>query len=117
MPSTFPCPACGAPNEPEAGQARMTCSYCGANLTIPASVRRAAPPKVEIKPPKAAPAPSLEKEAPDLLRKAEPIVTKAWNTYAAWTWIRRALPTCLVIVLIGLCVCAALTALPFFLNR
>ena len=117
MTDTFPCPACGAPNNPEAGRTQMACSYCGANLTVPAHLRTAAPPKVEIKPPKAAPAPLQEIDASEILRQAQPVATKAWNAYASWTWIRRALPACLVIVLIGLCACAALTALPFFLNR
>ena len=117
MTDTFPCPACGAPNNPEAGRTQMACSYCGANLTIPAALRTAAPPKVEKMPERAAPIPSLEKEAPDLLRRAQPIAIRAWNAFAVWTWIRRALPTCLVILLIVLCACVALTVLPFFLNR
>ena len=112
----FPCPACGAPNEPEAGRAQMACSYCGANLTIPAALRTSAPPKVEIKPTKAAPTPRQEIDASELLRQAQPVVTKAWNTYAWWTWIRRALPACLVILAIGLCVCIILGASPFILN-
>ena len=116
MTETFPCPACGAPNVPKVGATQMACSYCGANLAIPESLRTAAIPKVERPPAMSAPAPSLEKEAPDLLRKAEPIITKAWNTYAAWTWIRRALPTCLIVALVGLCICVVLGALPFILN-
>ena len=111
------CPACGGPNEPVAGVAQMACTYCGANLTIPASMRRAAPPKVERPPAMAAPPPRIEEAAPDLLRKAEPVVTKAWNAYAYWTWIRRALPACLVVVVIGICTCVILSALPFIMNR
>lgn len=120
MTNSFPCPACGAPNEPEAGRTQMSCSYCGANLTIPAELRRSAPPKVDRPPASAAtaaPAPRLEEEASEILRNAQPIATKAWNVYASWTWIRRVLPTCLVVVLIGLCVCGALTVLSFILNR
>jgi hypothetical protein len=117
MSDTFPCPACGAPNEPEAGAAQMTCSYCGANLTIPAEMRRAAPPKAEKTLPKATPIPRQEVDASEILRQAQPVAAKAWNAYASWMWIRRVLPTCLVILLIGLCVCAALTVLPFILNR
>jgi uncharacterized Zn finger protein (UPF0148 family) len=113
----FPCPACGAPNNPEAGRAQMACSYCGASLTIPAEMRRAAPPQAEKTPARAAPAPRQEVDASEILRQAQPVVTKAWNAYASWTWIRRALPACLIIVLIGLCACATLTALLFFLNR
>ncbi len=118
MTDTFPCTACGAPNVPEAGRAQMACSFCGANLTIPASMRRDAPPKAE-RPP-AIPAPRQEVDtseiASEILRQAQPVVTKAWNTFAWWMWIRRALPACLVIVLIGVCLCAALTILPFFFN-
>ena len=117
MADTFPCIACGAPNVPKAGAAQMTCSYCGANLTIPAELRKSAPPRVEKTPAMAAPAPRPEVEASELLRQAQPVVTQAWNTFAWWMWIRRALPTCLVIVLIGICVCVALSALPFILNR
>ena len=117
MTKAFPCPACGAPNEPEAGRPQMACSYCGANLTIPAELRRAAIPKVEKAPSKTASAPSLENEAPELLRKVQPVAVKAWNAYAYWTWIRRALPTCLIILLVLLCVCVILGALPFILNR
>ena len=117
MPATFPCPACGGPNEPEAGRAQMACSYCGANLTIPAELRKSAPPRVEKTPTMAAPVPRPEIDASELLRQAQPVATKAWNAFAWWTWIRRALPACLVVVLIGLCACAALTALPFILNR
>ena len=117
MTDTFPCPACGAPNEPEAERAQMACYYCGANLTIPAEMRRAAPPKVESMPKKAAPAASPEIDASDFLRKAQPVAVKAWNAYAIWTWVRRALPACLVIALIGVCACSLLFALPFFLRR
>ncbi|GIK10048.1 MAG: hypothetical protein JETCAE02_19990 [Anaerolineaceae bacterium] len=117
MTDTFPCPACGAPNEPEAGRAQMTCSYCGANLTIPASMRRDAPPKAEKTPKVDAPAPRQEMDASELLRQAQPVVTKAWNAFALWTWVRRALPACLVAALIALCACVILGALPFITNR
>ena len=117
MTETFPCPACGAPNGPEVGATQMACSYCGANLAIPESLRTAAIPKAEKTFAKAAPAPRLEDDASELLQKAQPVATKAWNAYASWTWIRRALPACLIIALIGLCACAALTVLPFILNR
>ena len=116
MTDTIPCPACGAPNVPEAGRAQMACSYCGANLTIPASMRKAAPPKVEKTPPMAAPPPTPEADVSEVLRQAQPVLTQAWNTFAWWTWIRRALPTCLVIILVAICSCAAITTLPFILN-
>jgi len=117
MTDTFPCPACGAPNEPEAGRAQIACSYCGANLTIPASLRREAAPKAEKTPERAAPTPRQEIDASELLRQAQPVVTKAWNAFAWWTWVRRALPTCLVIVLIGICACVVVSALPFITHR
>lgn len=113
MTQTFPCTACGGPNEPEAGLTRMACSYCGANLTIPESLRTKAKPTAASMPPKQRPAPSLEKDAPDLLRKAQPYAVKAWNSYVYWTWLRRLFPACLTILVIGFFVCAALGALPF----
>ncbi len=117
MTDPFICPACGGPNEPVAGAAQMACTYCGANLTISTSMRRAAMPKVESIPARAVPASRLEEEAPEMLRKAQPILAQAWSTYAIWTWIRRVLPTCFVILLIGLCACGLLTVLPYFLRR
>ncbi len=35
----FKCPECGAPLEPEAGTLTMKCSYCGATVIIPESLR------------------------------------------------------------------------------
>ena len=112
MTQSFNCTACGAPNEPEAGAIRMACSYCGANLTIPENLRTKAMPKVEKIPSKAKPVISAEIDTSDLLRKAEPIAIKAWNMYAAWTWLRWLLPTCLTLLVIGCIACAALGALP-----
>ncbi|GAB1472446.1 hypothetical protein MASR2M66_33240 [Chloroflexota bacterium] len=110
MTSTFSCPACGAPNEPQAGGTYMACAYCSANLTIPAELRMKKPtPSVEFNPLKAAQVPSLRNEAPDLLRKAEPVLVKAWNTYAAWTWLRWLFPTCLLLFILG---CVALGIIP-----
>lgn len=120
MTDTFPCSACGAPNRPEAGATQMACTYCGANLTIPASMRSAAPPKVEKAFERAAPAPRPEVDtseiASEILRQAQPVAAKAWNAYAYWTWIRRALPACFVVMLIGMCLCVGLAILPIFLN-
>ena len=112
MEQTFPCTVCGAPNEAEAGAVRMACAYCGSNLTIPKNLRTKAKPAT-ITPPKAKPAIHLEAEAPDLIRKAQPIAIKAWNLYAAWTWMRWLLPTCLTLFVIGIILCVALGALPF----
>ncbi len=116
MTQTFHCTACGGPNELIPGFNRMTCNYCGANLTIPEDMRIAAKPSAEIKPPKARPAPSLEKDAPELLRKAQPFAIKAWNAYAYWSWLRWLAPTCLTILVIGFFGCLALGAIPFVLR-
>lgn len=91
----------------------MACTYCGANLTIPANLRISAKLSVQIKPPKAKPTPSLENDAPELLRKAQPFAIKAWNTYVYWTWLRWLIPTCLSVFVIGFFICLALGALPF----
>ena len=113
MTQTFSCSACGGPNEPIAGQSHISCSYCGANLTIPEVLRAKAKPTAKSTPPKQRPTPSLEKEAPDLLRKAQPVVVKAWNSYVYWTWLRRLIPACLTMLVISFFVCAAFGALPF----
>ena len=113
MTDTFPCTACGGPNEAVPGASQMACTYCGANLSIPKELRVPAKPKpaAKIQALPAKPTPSFEKEAPDLLRKAQPIAIKAWNSYVYWTWLRRLLPTCLTIVVIGVLACVALGAL------
>ncbi len=113
MTQSFNCTSCGAPNEPEAGAIRMACSYCGTNLTIPETLRTKAQSKVERIPSKTKPVSVMEIDAPDLLRKAQPVVVKAWNMYAYWTWLRWIIPTCLTILVIGFFACAALGALPF----
>jgi hypothetical protein len=114
MTETFPCPACGAPNEPEPGATRMTCAYCLTNLTIPVELQKPPVFKVGIPPAKIAPTGNFQEEASDLLRKAQPVATKAWNAFAYWSWIRRVLPGCLVIIVIGICLCAILGVWPFF---
>lgn len=116
MTQSFNCASCGAPNEPEAGSSRMTCSYCGANLTIPEHLRTKAMPKVEKSPSQVKPIIGAEIDAPDLLRKAEPIAVKAWNMYAYWTWLRWLLPTCLTLFVVGCIACVALGALPSVLG-
>lgn len=116
MTQTFPCVACGAPNFPEAGQIRMACTYCGTNLTIPEHLRIKPKPTVVSTPARGVPTPSLEKDAPELLRKAQPIAVKAWNSYVYWTWLRRLIPACLSILIIGFLLCVALGVLPFILG-
>lgn len=95
----------------------MTCTYCGANLTIPEDLRIKAKPAVTVKPPPTRPAPGFGKEAPELMRKAQPIALKAWNAYAIWTWLRWIIPACLVMILVGLIICSILGMLPFVLSR
>lgn len=116
MENEFLCPACGGPNEPVPGAIRMPCTYCGANLTIPKGMQKAAQPAVVKKKPETKSLPSLETDAPDLLRKAQPVVVKAWNTYVYWTWLHRLLPACLIVSLIGLFACLALGFLPVALG-
>jgi hypothetical protein len=109
---TFNCPACGGPNQPEAGQIRMACTYCGANLTIPEHLRIKAIPRVE----KTSPQPNKievpEIDASEVLRQAQPIVTRVWNLYAYWTWLRWILPACLTIFVVGMILCFALGMIP-----
>ena len=101
---TFPCTACGAPVEPVAGKTYMPCPYCGTNLAIPKELQRDAVPinsTYKIPEPKLAP----EMEAADFLRKAQPVAIKAYNLYALWTWVRRFLPGCLIVLAIAICLC------------
>ena len=112
MTESFPCTACGGPNEAIAGESQMACTYCGANLSIPKELRVQAKPAARVKTPPAKTTIRLEKEAPDLLRKAQPIAIKAWNTYAYWTWLRWLLPTCLTIMIVSFFACVALGVLP-----
>ncbi|MBN8656977.1 MAG: hypothetical protein J0M11_14665 [Anaerolineae bacterium] len=115
MTESFPCTACGGPNEAIAGESQMACTYCGANLSIPKELRVKAKPAARVTTPRAKPTIRLEKEAPDLLRKAQPVITKAWNSYVYWTWLRWLLPTCLMLVVVGFVICSVLGVLPFFL--
>jgi DNA-directed RNA polymerase subunit RPC12/RpoP len=117
MKESIPCTACGGPNEPLPGASQMACTYCGAKLIIPVEMRVKTKATAENKLPKSRPTSSYKKEAPDFLGKAQPFIIKAWNTYAAWTWIRWLLPTCLTVLVIGFVVCALLGALPFVLFR
>jgi len=110
------CPACGAPNTPKAGMVHMTCDYCGVTLTIPEHLRTQAMPKMEKFPSKAKTVSSPITDAPDLIRMAQPIAIRAFNIFALWTWIRRVLPTCLVMFLLSILLCAAFAALPILLK-
>ena len=116
MTQTFPCSACGAPNQPEAGLTRMACEYCGANLTIPESIRIKSMPKVEKFFTKAESVPSLNIDAPDILRKSQPIAIRAWNLFAMWTWLRWLIPACLTIFIISIILCVVFGMLPFIIK-
>ncbi|MBI3175784.1 MAG: hypothetical protein HYZ25_18840 [Chloroflexi bacterium] len=43
--TSITCPACGGPNEPLPGAARMACTFCGTNLNIPEELHIKATPK------------------------------------------------------------------------
>jgi DNA-directed RNA polymerase subunit RPC12/RpoP len=109
MTQTFPCPACGAPNEPEAGTNRMACAYCGANLTIPEKLRTEKFSRPEKVTPQVEAIPRPQIEAADFIRKAQPVAVGAWNLFAAWTWLRWLFPACLTIFILG---CVALGVIP-----
>ena len=118
----IPCPACGGPNDPIPGAARMACTFCGTNLTVPEELRAKATPRATSAPPKvkplATPKPIKESQvdAPDLLRKAQPIALGAWNAFATWTWLRRLIPGCLIALVLLCLACLALGGLPFLLR-
>lgn len=112
MTRLFSCNACGAPNEPEANASRMTCAFCGTNLTIPEHLRIKSPPKVETNFKKTESRRPIEVEAVEVLRKSQPIAIRAWNLFAAWVWLRWLIPTCLIILII-LCVVFAIILFSF----
>lgn len=116
MTQTFPCPACGAPNEPVTGQTMMACAYCRANLTIPEHLRTMSQVRAEEMRPKRRPVSNPEIDAANLLRKAQPVAIGAWNLFAMWTWLRRLIPTCLILSIMFFVLCIALGALPFIMN-
>jgi hypothetical protein len=107
MTQTFACSACGAPNEPEAGQVRMACTYCGANLTIPEHLRTKAAAERMNQKIESVSIPEID--APDLLRKVQPAAIGAWNVFAAWTWLRWLFPACLTLFILS---CVALVLIP-----
>jgi len=116
MTQTFSCPACGAPNQPATGQTMMACVYCGANLTIPEHLRTTDQVRAEEMSPKRRPVSSPEIDAAEFIRKAQPVAIGAWNLFALWTWIRRLIPTCLILSIVFFVLCIALGALPFIMN-
>lgn len=101
--NTFPCLACGAPVLPVAGVTHMACEYCGVTLVIPEELQEdAVPLGSTFKFPD--PEPTPETEVAEFLRAAQPVARKAFNLFALWTWVRRFLPGCLVVLIIS-CLC------------
>lgn len=101
--NTFPCLACGAPVLPVAGVTHMACEYCGVTLAIPEELQvDAVPLGSTFKIPD--PEPTPEMEASEFLRAAQPVARKAFNLFALWTWVRRFLPGCLVVLIVS-CLC------------
>jgi hypothetical protein len=138
MPTTFPCPACGASVEPAPNKHNMPCPYCSTALTIPANLRWQqvivpdSPPPSE-KPAfdpfkaaenarftgeKAEKAQADSKFVTDALRKAQPIAAGAVGAYALWASLRRFLPACLM-ALLALCLitCATTGIIVYFVQR
>ncbi len=114
MKNDLPCPACGAPNPPEADRTHMACAYCGANLVIPKVLQRKSIPEKNTLKPESSPGADIE--AGDILRKVQPLAIRAWNLYALWTWVRRVLPSCLILFAVGIILCLITSTLPFILN-
>lgn len=126
---TFDCPACGGPNQPEAGASRMACTYCGANLPIPERLRtQAEPPAQPRVTPRAIPKPEAkvrerpgqnknrDAEARAALRMARPLIARALNIQWLFSLRRWFIPACLTVVLVALILCVALGMLPVMLN-
>jgi DNA-directed RNA polymerase subunit RPC12/RpoP len=122
---TFPCIACGAPVEPYPGAIRAVCSYCGSAVTIPKELRRpAAKPKLKEMPGSWKQAQSSGRsgteadEVARVMRKVQPAAIKAYNTFALWTFFRRIIPGCLVVIAI-LCALSCLVTFGgmFLLNQ
>ena len=139
MPTTFPCPACGAPVEPAPNKKLMPCPFCGTSLTIPTHLRwnqaiapEPPPPPAE-KPTfdpfkaaenarftgeKAEKAQADSKFVTDALRKAQPLAAGAVSAYALWASLRRFLPGCLIaLAIVCLLSCGVGTAVLFFLRQ
>jgi DNA-directed RNA polymerase subunit RPC12/RpoP len=116
MTQTFSCIACGAPNEPETNASRMACTFCGTNLTIPEHLRTKPQPKIEKNFKKTESSRPVEIEAVEVLRKSQPIAIRAWNLFAAWTWLRWLIPTCLTIFIFGMIACVIFGVLPFIIK-
>jgi hypothetical protein len=139
MPTSFPCPACGAPVESAPNKNSMPCPFCGTALTIPTHLRweqaitPEPPPSSEQQPAfdpfkaaenakftgeKAEKAQADSQFVTDALRKAQPLAAGAVSAYALWASLRRFLPGCLI-ALASLCLlaCVATGIILYFLQR
>ena len=136
--SSFPCPACGAPVIPEAGQEVMACPYCDTTLTIPPKLRRkksesavrtetAAPKSKD--PFSAAASVRLDEKSTErskreselltgALRSAQPIARGAARLYNCWVLAKYFLPGILIFLAITCSLaCIASIVLGLFLGQ
>jgi len=139
MPTSFPCPACGAPVEPAPNKKLMPCPFCGTSLTIPTHLRwkqaiaPEPPPPPEQQPAfdpfkaaenakftgeQAAKAQANSQFVTDALRKAQPLAAGAVSAYALWANLKRFLPGCLIALAIGCALsCGIGATVIYFLQR
>jgi len=137
MSDSFPCPACGAPVAPEAGQEVMACPYCDTTLTIPAGLRRKKATRVRKEPvaskPKdpfsAAASVRLDEKAVErgkreselltgALRSAQPVARGAARLYNFWVLAKYFLPGILIFLAITCSLaCIASIVLGLFLGQ
>ncbi len=135
--SSFPCPACGAPVTPEAGQEVMACPYCDTTLTIPNGLRRKKTIRVREGPavlkPKdpfsAAASVRLDENSTErskreselltgALRSAQPIARGAARLYNFWVLAKYFLPGILIFLAITCSLaCIASIVLGLFLGQ
>ncbi len=113
--TSFPCPACGAPIQPEANKNNMACPFCGVAVNIPVNLRwnetidpepvhktpafdpfaeaeRAVTPEMRAK--------SLQqtRQIAEIMRKVEPVASTAYRSYAWWTILKPILPGILIAI-------------------
>ena len=123
--TTFPCPACGGPVQPEAGEAHMPCPYCGTLVNIPDALQiKTASLGTEASsstnPTYVPPPPN--NEISDVIREVAPLAAGAVAAVgfgvAARRFARRVLPACLVVLLL-LCffACGAVLLFSTMINR
>lgn len=137
MSDSFPCPACGAPVDPEAGQEAMACPYCDTNLIIPPKLRRkkAAAARTESPTPKpkdpfsAAASVRLDEKVAErskreselltgALRSAQPMARGAARLYNFWVLAKYFLPGILIFLAITCSLaCIASIILGLFLGQ